>query len=313
MDWYRNMRTAHKLLLGFGIVTALLAFVGWTGVTSMSRMESNVTTIYQRDFAGLNAAEEAKLNQAFAARSVRSALLAANKAEAAKHLDDVRRYATELRAAVGKAQAVLTTPASKAELERTQELMEAWVKRNDRLIELVSAGNTQQAMSVMAAANAATLELSASLAKVCELTHNSIDNTYRNSMQTFETGRREVLLTAILSVILAIALGYSATRAISVPLAKAVTILNEVAQGNFTGHLDSNGKDETGQMGSALNLAVRSIRAFVESVSTSAKDMAGASRETSRRAPKGPPAYRMLLVCLIRCGGRLQLDVLMRT
>lgn len=279
MSWYRNLRTAHKLLLECGLTTVLLAVVGVVGVLSMERMERNLTSIYQRDLTGLNAAQEAKLNQAFAARSVRSILLSKDNAEVKKHIEDVRKYAVEVQSNVGKAERILTGPQAKAELERTRELMTAWLKRNDQILQFAAAGNLREAMAVMTSANAATFDLRASLGKVCDVTQRSIDSGYRDSVDTFRKARLTMLVVSIISVIFSLGLGYFAARSISIPLARAAAVLREMGEGRLTAQVQFDSKDEIGLMAEALNGAILTLRSFLRTVSSLSLDMAGASRE----------------------------------
>lgn len=289
MRWYRNLKTANKLMLELSLTTTLLAVVGTVGVISMGKMQANLTSIYQRDLTGLNAAQDAKLNQAFVARSVRSIFLAKDSAEAKEHMEDVRKYSAEVEANVAKAEAVLTSPAEKAELGHTRELLIAWAKRNEKIVRLASDGNQRDARAVMTEASAPTLELRASLVRLHDITQQSSDIRYQDSVDTFGTARLVVVGISLVSVVCSMLLGYFTARSITIPLATAAAALREMGEGRLTAPIEvesgskTSGKiasnDEAGQMAQALNTAIQTLRNFLQTVSRSAFDMAGASRE----------------------------------
>jgi methyl-accepting chemotaxis protein len=275
MRWYRNLKTAHKLLLEFGLSTVLLAVVGIVGTLSMGRIEADLTSIHERDLMGWNAAEQAQLNQAFAAHSVLSIFLAKDTPEARRHADDVRKFASEVVLNVEKTRSVLTGPEEKAELEKTAQLMAAWLDRNERVIQLANEGRLKESM----AASENTLELRASLGRVSDLTRQSLERSYRDSVVTFTKARMTVLAVSIFAILSSLILGSFAARSISVPLSKAAAVLREIGEGRLTGRIQIDAKDEIGQMAAALNGAIDTIRKFLRQVSTSALDMAAASRE----------------------------------
>ena len=123
------------------------------------------------------------------------------------------------------------------------------------------------------------LELRAAFAKVCALTQSSVDGSYRDSAQTFERGRMVMIGVSVFSIFCSLALGYFAARSISRPLIQASAVLRDLSEGRLTAMIDYDAKDEIGQMARALNIALGTLRKFLGSVSISAADMAGASRE----------------------------------
>src|SRR5216683_5122915 len=48
MRWYRNLKTMTKLMLGFALMGALLAGLGWFSIDNIARVNANVEIIYQR-------------------------------------------------------------------------------------------------------------------------------------------------------------------------------------------------------------------------------------------------------------------------
>ncbi|MFC5001741.1 methyl-accepting chemotaxis protein [Dactylosporangium cerinum] len=87
-----------------------------------------------------------------------------------------------------------------------------------------------------------------------------------------------VLGGAALSLLLGLAVAWLVTGAVVGPLRRVTTVLEAVADGDLTRPADVGGRDEVGQMASALNRAIASMLTAVQTISASATALGGSSR-----------------------------------
>jgi methyl-accepting chemotaxis protein len=98
-------------------------------------------------------------------------------------------------------------------------------------------------------------------------------------------GARALLLgTTGLALVAALALALALSRSIARPIQDAARVLEALADNDFTRTIAVDSSDEIGQMGRALNRAVGSLRATLESVRWVADEVAAASRNLSHAA-----------------------------
>ena len=89
MRWFKNLRTMPKLMIGFGTMAALLAFVGYQGISGMNRINTMLNGLYERDLQGITAVKEAetaiaktaKMHQRFVIENLPSPFMCANSGE----------------------------------------------------------------------------------------------------------------------------------------------------------------------------------------------------------------------------------------
>ena len=82
MQWFRNLKTASKLMLGFALVGVIMAGVGYMGVSSLAKINGMLVTLYARDMAGLSAVKQAEIELFTIGRDMRQSLLIDKEARA---------------------------------------------------------------------------------------------------------------------------------------------------------------------------------------------------------------------------------------
>jgi methyl-accepting chemotaxis protein len=88
-----------------------------------------------------------------------------------------------------------------------------------------------------------------------------------------------IFIGVVLATLIAIPITIFIVRSIAVPLAQAVATLNLVASGDLTASVEVRGKDELGQMATALNKALEKLRFTLQEVSASAAQSNTSSHE----------------------------------
>lgn len=97
MRWFRNLKTAMKLMLGFAVVGAIMAGVGLVGVNNMGKINETVVALYERDMAGIVAAKQAEIDMWLIARDIRQMLLIADQGEQTRMAQEIEAMERSVR------------------------------------------------------------------------------------------------------------------------------------------------------------------------------------------------------------------------
>ncbi|MEW5815477.1 MAG: methyl-accepting chemotaxis protein [Spirochaetota bacterium] len=104
----------------------------------------------------------------------------------------------------------------------------------------------------------------------------------------FDTVIRQTIMLAVIVALIgigiALLLAWVITRSIRNPLQESVKVSNSLAEGDLTLDIKERGKDETGQLLSAMKKMVESIREVVGEVQASAANVSSGSEELSATA-----------------------------
>src|SRR5690348_14740456 len=76
MPWFRNSKTLTKLMLGFGLIAALLCVLGAEAIHNVDLLDQISSTMYEHHVLGLYALKDASLQLTTAGKSMRNAMLA---------------------------------------------------------------------------------------------------------------------------------------------------------------------------------------------------------------------------------------------
>jgi methyl-accepting chemotaxis protein len=62
MKWFRNLKIAKKLMLGFGLLAALTAFIGYQGIHEMGIIHDLMIDLYEKHAKGITHLKEANID-----------------------------------------------------------------------------------------------------------------------------------------------------------------------------------------------------------------------------------------------------------
>ncbi|MCB2181445.1 MAG: methyl-accepting chemotaxis protein [Desulfobulbaceae bacterium] len=117
--------------------------------------------------------------------------------------------------------------------------------------------------------------------QMVELLHQVGALAVNDMEQSVKRAVRNTLISIIAAVILSILLGLLISKKITLPLRRTVDFVGSLANGDFTSKIDIDQKDEVGQMVTALNQMVVSLREVIANISDGMSSLVNSSAELS--------------------------------
>ena len=282
---FSDLGITRKLYLGFGAVVVILALLLGTAYTNFSRLaQANGWNNHTHEVIGeTQAILESLLNMetgergyALTGEDASMAPLKAGQAAFAEHLNKTRALTAD-------------NPAQQDRLRKLEQAQQAWhgdavapvlalrAKANDGasidpLLQFEREGRGRAGMDAMrailkeigGAEQALLVQRAADAASLQSLTANTI------------------VIGGLLTVALAAVLAWILSRSIVGPLSHAVRIARTVASGDLSSRIESNSRDETGQMLQALGDMNQSLLNIVGEVRRGTDTIATATSEIAR-------------------------------
>ncbi len=290
MSWFNDLGTTKKLFLCFGFLAAMLAGVGYVGITAVAETNASVDTAYNRDLKGVMLAMHADMERLVIAKNYRTGLLAndpAGREHALRSLDDSERtFATTLN----ELQASLILQDNITRVEETKRMTVDYLRLAREAIR-ASASDHQRAMVLLEEATAVGMKIGAEIDALLATKFQLTKREQEKSQERYMHSRNVVGGSTIVAMFFAFVCAMVVGRAIAIPLKDSVQVLETVAQGDLTVRLKHQSKDEIGKLAVALNASLESIQSTLANaqsisieVSAAATQMAASAQQISSGA-----------------------------
>ena len=285
---FANMKIGVRLIAGFLIVAGISAIVGAIGISNASKMNEKADDMYAMELMGLSYIKEANIDLISIGRARSNFLLATSEDERAKHLASIAASTESLKANIDKGRPLFTSDRAKELFSQFDKVSEDYQRDMKQALTMASAKKladrdellSQSLESVRTKAN--TLD-----SYLDELTRQKEVRAKVAAEETatlYQSGLRLMLGVIGGGMLIGIGLGYMISRSVTRPLARAVDAANRLAEGDLTVSVESNARDETGQLLQAMQNMVKQLSQVVGDVNGGAESLASASEEVSATA-----------------------------
>jgi methyl-accepting chemotaxis protein len=284
MNWYRNLKTIIKLMIGFGLIAAMLAFVAYKGIVASSGINTMLNTMYERDLKGLSAIKEANINLIYIGRTFRAALLANDKSQVERYRGEIDKDITTLNSLVTETEKTIITDEGKRGIAEVKAGLAEYYPQVVEIMRLAQAGDEKAAKELAPKAQSAANRADDAMTAVAKSKEKLSEQAYKESDVVFASTQSMLITIGAVGTLLALILGYVIAQMIARPLSAANRLVGAVAEGDLRNKVDVTSKDEVGQMLTSINLMVDNLRKTVGSVAASSANVASGSEEMSSTA-----------------------------
>jgi methyl-accepting chemotaxis protein len=279
MTWFKNLRTVVKLLVGFGLMAAVLSMVGYLGLSGMGHMNEMVEQVYRRDMHGLTQAVEAKIALVTAGRDARSMVGEPDAALRQALSGKVDRWLEDLASNLGDMESSLLREETTVRIGEAKAHLVDYTRLVKESAALALARRDADAAASMKRADEHSAAMETAVDSVIAARQTLAAQTEADSEALYSAERQNLTIIILGAVIGAILLGFFIGRLIARPLEQAVEVLAAVAGGDFSRQLAVATTDEVGRMAGALNDATARMREALAEVRTVAADVASAAEQ----------------------------------
>jgi len=280
MNWFKNLNATPRLMSAFGVLLVLTLGISYLAVTSLSKANDRVDSLYHSDMVGSTHADGITINVTAIRGDDLNAMYRASDfaAVAASEKDELAMMA-QLRANIDAADKLFVTTKGVEQLGIIRRALPDYERAQGDLFRAIKVKDIAASDAALAACvqyRKAILDAS-DVARSLKTDHAEVE--FQASNSAYQAARTLMLSAAIVSTVLGVFLSFSIARGFAVPLGLAVVTLEKVAEGDLTATLDVDTQDEVGRMASALNRAVEKLNATMQEVADSAANASSSSQQ----------------------------------
>ncbi|MFZ2853345.1 MAG: methyl-accepting chemotaxis protein [Rhodocyclaceae bacterium] len=282
---FKNMKIGMRLGLGFGALIVLLLGVAYLGITRMGTLNDSIDLIVKDRYAKTVMANEISSEVNNIARHLRNMLLTDDVArwkDEQKKVDDSRR---RIRENLEKLEPLVKLEKGIAILKSIKEQRGKYIQGSDHIMKLTTDGKKAEAIAYLNAELIGILRgYNEAVQSLVDLQGGLMLKAGEDAHHEYESARNLTLALTATAFILALCIALWITLSITRPLAQAVFVANQLAEGDLTARIEVKSGDETGLLLSAMKNMVDKLASIIAEVRSAADNLSSASEEVSATA-----------------------------
>jgi len=283
----KNLKIGQRLGLGFAALLVLLLAIAGFGLHQLSRMNERIEYLTSVDEGKLAALSKVQFAVGLRAIAARNLVLVAGAGEQKGDLDLVASSQKDIDAGMEELTALMKQPGvSQQERDLLEQLRALEARYLPIAVNIVKLATTQQAEAARASLVKDCMPLLRQvIAQISQINTVMRGNSRANS-EAAEAAQSAARLTMSLASLAALLLGaaiaWMLARSILRPLQEALRVATNVSAGDLTSRIDAGGKDELGQLMTALKAMNDGLQSIVGDVRTGTDAISVASDEIKR-------------------------------
>ncbi len=286
-----DVKIGTKLFLAFGFFIVLMGISASLSLLSLNRANNGMQSIITSDYPTTVKANQLIDNFQEFISTQQLMLLDDRGTYRVQSEQQLKAISERITRILGDLNSALQDKSSQQVLSDIRGVRQQYLDSRYRILQAVQSNDRAGAIQEMMT-NTLSLQ-QAYKAKVQELI--AIQNTHmqRAGVEVdgdFRTNRLLLILITLFSVAVGSLMGWFIVRSITRPLGEAVNFAQSIADGDLTGSIASHGKDETGQLLSALMEMknrlleiVQQVQFGSENISTAAAQIVAGNQDLAAR------------------------------
>lgn len=309
-----NLGIGIRLSLGFGFLLVLIVIANAVAVVQFSAISTINTRIIERDWVKAEAANTINATTRAQVRRTLEIVLATDPAQIAKadaHIASNKKIIEDAFAILEK---LVFLPEGKALVTDIRKKREFFVASFTRVRQLIAAEKRDEAVALINSETLPAIDaMQEPITALATLQKNVVVESSAEAQKRINFAVQLMLGLAVLALLVGVAAARLITRSITKPVEQALDLAQRVAEGDLTGTVHVNSKDEMGRllralqtMNESLVRIVGEVRGGSEAISSATSQIAAGNIDLSQRTEEQAAALEQTAASLEQLGATVK-------
>lgn len=287
MKWFLNLKTGIKLIIGFTIVSMIIAIVGFIGIRNMKNINNDLVSMHDDMLVPTRQLGDVHASLLEMRGDVRNYILAESDSEKKQYEDSIQKCQQQLEKSIKDYEATKLSDEEKKDMQRFKELYPIWLDSRNKGMQMIKEGKKQEGFVFLNSDTAPKLvAVRTVIVDLININKNLADSIKIESQKTFSSASLIMILLTIIGFVVSIALGCIMALIITRPLKRGVEFAEALGSGDLTKKIDLDTKDELGTLAKALNLASENTRNLINEIISNTSEINAGSLKVLDRVEK---------------------------
>jgi len=282
---FKNLKIGVRLGVGFAAVLVLLSVVAFIGMTRVNELDRQIDDLVSDKMVKSKEANDINDQLGRIARAQRNILIYKSDDMNKESLDKTADARKQIGEIIDKLDKMQYSETGKKFFDDVKEKRKIYVEFQSSYETAVKAKSWDEAMKIFNDHLRPTYD--AYIKALSDFTdhEDELSKKVGTAAGELATSTATLIISLALgAIVIGAAMAFWVTRSITSPLAEAVGVANNLAEGNLNVKIEVDSKDETGMLLSAMQNMVAKLTEIITAVRSGADSLASASEEISATA-----------------------------
>jgi methyl-accepting chemotaxis protein len=287
-----NLKITTKIILGFTLLTLIIAVMGIVGYTGVSKLQDGLEDLVQNDAKVVEYAQRCRANTNMMRRYEKDLFMsigdATKVAEYRKKWNDALESATKRFDGLDK---LLTDPKEKELVKGMRAELAAYVSGANKVFDKVAAGEittTQDGNKAIGEYKETTHKLEKQIVEFATEMDKRMEEMVKEAAALEKKIISTIVIVGLIGLLLALVIASVIIMTIKRPLAIMLDRFTDIAQGegDLTKRLDDSGGDEIAAASRMFNVFIDKLRGIITQVASTSHQVAAAANQLNVTAER---------------------------
>lgn len=264
-SFIKNLRVKQKMMCIIIPVVVLLVALGIVSILFLQQVNSASTEISQNSLPSVIVAEEINTNSSDFRIAEYKHVLATDAAAMQTHEATMDALNAELSSLFAQYTGIITNDTDKAMIETIQSRWQEYLAINQSVIEVSSANNQQEAMSILGSESEAAFdELSTTCLELVEFNKTQADEFSAEGDKVYNIAMSVMIACIVAISLIVITVSLMVTNSIVKPVRELDAVAQEIANENLNQVINYQSRDELGALASNFMRTVDRLKNYID-------------------------------------------------
>jgi methyl-accepting chemotaxis protein len=282
---FKNMKIGIRLAIGFSMTILLLVVVSTLAYIRVGGINAQISDMVNDKFPKTVWANNVIDQVNLIARGLRNTLLIKNPEDVKREMIRIDGARKEIIVNIEKLEKTVRSEEGKKVFGKVLETQKAYGSDLEKFLELQKGNKRDEAVEFMIAILRKTQgDYFGAINELIQHQTKEMEKGGKYADELASSTQTLVVAMAIAAILIAVGFGVWVTLSITRPVHEALNAATRLSEGDLTVKIDSNSKDEVGQLMSAMHNMINKLTQIIGEVRTAADNLTNAAGQVSATA-----------------------------
>jgi len=261
MKWFYNLKISAKLIIAFIIVALIAAVVGVVGLTNIMSINNADTLLYEENTLGIDYSSNAGRIYQRLKYNIAECILLKDNSLINDYVSKFNEYIATIDDQLLKYEEGIVSEEDRRLFNEVDTQWQKYKTYLQQIVQHIQYGRYESAEEVLfGESDAVGNAVRDGLVELIEYNQRTAEERAHTNTELAQTATTLMITIIIIGIVLAIVLGVFISRIISRPVKKMADAAEKLAEGDVNVDVESNTKDELGDLARSFRKMIESIR-----------------------------------------------------